>query len=141
MSEQEWRDLIVGDRMQVDQEFAERVRQSGFSNQQWSLVMTAVELELHGSGEDAELVANTSRVRDIMPELERVAEQLNAQPGGPTPSGGGLVDSLKSSLGLGGSSVDEDTIREAEQLTAAYASALEAHLRENGKWARVVELD
>ncbi len=55
MSEQEWRDLIVGDRMRVDQEFAARVRQSGFSNQQWSLIMTAVELELHGSGEDAEL--------------------------------------------------------------------------------------
>ena len=137
MSEPEWRDVIVGDRMQVDQEFAERVRQSGFSNQQWSLVMTAVELELHGSGEDAELYANTERVRDIVPELDRITEQMG--PGGGD-GGGGLVDSVKSSLGLGGSAVDEETVREAEQLATAYARTLEEHLRETGKWDRVVEL-
>lgn len=141
MSESEWRDAIVGDRMRVDQEFAERVRGSGFSNQQWSLIMTAVQLELEGTGEDATIVADTSRVPDIVPELDRITEQMGAaQPGGRKAGGSSLVDSLKSSLGLGGGSVDEEMVREAEQLASAYASALESHLRENGRWDRVVEL-
>ena len=139
MSQPEWRDAIVGDRMRVDQEFAGRVRQSGFSNQEWSLIMTAVELELHGSGADAELHADTSRLPDVLPELERIADQMGPG-GGRGGGGGGIVDSLRSSLGLGGSSVDDETVREAEQLAAAYANALEEHLRESGKWERVVEL-
>jgi hypothetical protein len=141
MSEPEWRDAIVGDRMRVDQEFAERVQGSGFSNQQWSLIMTAVQLELEGSGEDATLVADTSRIPDIAPELDRITEQMGAaQPGGGNTGGSNLVDTLKSSLGLGGGSADEEMVREAEQLASAYAAALESHLRENGRWDRVVEL-
>jgi hypothetical protein len=125
--------------MQVDQKFAEQVRRSGFSNQQWSLVMTAVQLELAGAGEEATLVANTDRVPDIVPELDRIEQQMGPG-GGASGAGGGLVDALKSTLGLGGGGVDEDTVREAEQLASAYASALESHLRESGKWDRVVEL-
>lgn len=140
MSDAEWRDLIVGDRMQIDQQFAERVRQSEFTNQQWSLIMTAVELEVQGTGEETTLVADTSRVPDIIPELDRINQQMGAQPGAPDLDGGGLVDSIKSSLGLGGGSADEETIRAAERLAADYATELESHLRETGKWARVVEL-
>jgi len=140
MSEPEWRDLIVGDRMQVDQQFAERVRQSEFSNQQWSLIMTAVELEVEGTGEETTLVADTSRVPDIIPELDRITEQMGPQAGSLDRDGSGLLGSLKSSLGLGGGNADEETVRAAERLAADYATELESHLRENGKWARIVEL-
>lgn len=142
MSEAEWRDVIVGDRMRVDQEFADRIRGSEFSNQQWSLIMTAVQLDLEGTGDDATLVADTSRIPEIVPELDRITEQMGAaQPGGGGAGGSSLVDSLKSSLGLGGGgSADEETVRSAERLAAAYATELETHLRENGKWERVVEL-
>ncbi|MFB6256979.1 MAG: DUF5799 family protein, partial [Haloplanus sp.] len=37
----EWTDTIVRDRMTVDQEFDERVRQSAFTSQEWGLIMTA----------------------------------------------------------------------------------------------------
>lgn len=142
MTERAWRDAIVGDRMRVDQEFIERVHQSGFSNQEWSLIMTAVDLEVEGTGEQATLVADTSHVPDIMPELDRINQQLGPYGGGSDRGrgGGGFVDSLKASLGLGGGSADEETVREAEQLASAYAAALESHLRENGKWDRVLEL-
>ena len=42
----EWQDLIVGDRMAVDQEFSRRVTESEFSSQQWGLVMTATEFRV-----------------------------------------------------------------------------------------------
>lgn len=140
MAERAWQDLIVGDRMQVDQAFAARVRESGFSNQEWSLVMTAVELEIQESGEGATLVADTSRVADIAPEIERIKERMGPYSAGEQGAdrGGGLIDSLRSSLGLSGGSVDPETIQRAEKLAAAYAAELEAHLRENGKWEQVL---
>lgn len=143
MTDRAWRDAIVGDRMRVDQEFIERVHQSGFSNQEWSLIMTAVELEVEGTDEQATLVADTSHVPDIIPELDRISQQLGPHGGGSDRGrggGGGFVNSLKASLGLGGSGADEETVREAEQLASAYAAELESHLRENGKWERVLEL-
>lgn len=141
MAEGAWRDIIVGDRMRVDQQFAERVRSSGFSNQEWSLIMTAVTLEVEGAGEEATLVADTSRVPDIVPELERLNRQMGQFGGGPDRGGGGgFLDTLMSSLGLGGSSADQETVRKAEQLAGAYATELESHLRDNGKWDQVVDL-
>jgi len=42
----DWTDRIAGERMAVDKQFADRVEGSSFSNQQWGLVMTAVEFEI-----------------------------------------------------------------------------------------------
>lgn len=143
MAEGAWRDLIVGDRMQVDQQFADRVRQSGFSNQEWSLIMTAVTFEVEGSAGSATLVADTSRVPDIVPEMEKLNRQMGQFGGGTerTGGGGGFVSSLLSSLGLSnGGSADRETVQKAERLVGEYADALEAHLRDNGKWDRVVDL-
>lgn len=138
MGERAWQDMIVGDRMQVDQQFAERVRRSSFSSQEWGLIMTAVELEVEGDGDDATLVADTSQVPAIVPELDRISREMGAY-GGETGRGGGsgIIGSLMSTLGLGGRGADEETVREAEQLAGEYASELEAHLRQNGKWSLV----
>ncbi|MFB6255890.1 MAG: DUF5799 family protein, partial [Haloplanus sp.] len=56
-----WTDRIVGDRMAVDREFSDRVRASEFSNQEWGLVMTAVDFEIeHAEDPDrARIVADT----------------------------------------------------------------------------------
>ncbi len=133
MPERAWQDMIVGDRMEVDQDFEERIRQSQFSRQEWSLIMTAIELEIEGSGEDARLVADTSQVEAILPELDRMKSE-NPMMG--SESSGGFLDSLKSSLGLGGG-VDQGTLDEAEALATDYATALQEHLEENGKWTLV----
>jgi len=136
MAEDAWRDMIVGDRMRVDQEFAERVRESQFSNQEWGLIMTAAELRIEGEGESARLVADTSKVEQIMPELDKIKQQ---QPmGGSGGTSGGLVDSIKSSLGLGGGG-DEEKRDAAIDLVDEYAEVLQAHLEEQGKWERVRE--
>ena len=138
MTERAWQDMIVGDRMQVDQEFQERVRRSSFSSQEWGLIMTAVELRLEGSGDDATLVADTSQVPAIVPELDRISREMSAYSGEPARGGGGgILSSLMDTFGLGGRGSDEETVREAEQLAEAYAADLEAHLREVGKWALV----
>ncbi len=139
MGERAWRDMIVGDRMQVDQQFAERVRRSSFSSQEWGLIMTAVELRVEGDGEDATLVADTSQVPDIVPELDRISREMSAYGGESARDGGGggILRSLLSTLGVGGRGSDEETVREAEQLADEYASDLEAHLRQNGKWSLV----
>ena len=138
MVERAWQDMIVGDRMEVDRQFAERVRQSSFSSQEWGLIMTAVELRLEGSGEDATIVADTSQVPAIVPELDRISQEMAAYSGTPARGGGGgILSSLMSTLGLGGRGSDQETVREAEALAEAYAADLEAHLRERGKWSLV----
>lgn len=133
MTERAWQDMIVGDRMEVDKDFEERIRQSQFSRQEWSLIMTAIELEIEGTGEDARLVADTSQLEAILPELDRMKSE---NPMMASDSSGGFLDSLKSSLGLGGG-VDEGTLDEAETLATDYAAALQEHLEENGKWTLV----
>lgn len=133
MTDRAWQDMIVGDRMEVDRNFEERIRQSRFSRQEWSLIMTAIDLEIEGDGEAARLVANTSQVEAILPELERIKSE-NPMMG--SDSSGGFLSGLKSSLGLGGG-VDEGTLEEAEALAMDYATALQEHLEENGKWSLV----
>lgn len=140
MSQRAWQDMIVGDRMEVDQEFTKRVQQSQFSRQQWGLIMTAVELKIEGAGEDARLVADTSQVEEILPELDKLESQMGAMGGGGGSGGGSgsFLGSIMSSLGLsGGSGANEQTHRAATQLAEEYATTLQAHLEENGKWQLV----
>ncbi|PSQ50489.1 hypothetical protein BRD15_01640, partial [Halobacteriales archaeon SW_6_65_15] len=108
MTERGWQDIIVGDRMAVDQEFAQRVSDSQFSRQEWGLIMTAVEFEIENpdDAEQARVVADTSKVEQVMPELENVRNQMNAMGGagggGGQSGGGGIFGSVKDALGLGG---------------------------------------
>ncbi len=138
----DWTDAIVGDRMTVDQQFNERVRASQFSNQEWGLIMTAVEFEIeHADDADqARIVPETGKLPQIMPELENVSSQMGpAGPGGDRGGSplGGLLDGVKSLLGSGDDGIDEDRLAAAEQLTQEYAAELQAHLESKGKWEQV----
>jgi hypothetical protein len=143
----DWQDRIVGARMAVDNEFTGRVEGSSFSRQEWGLVMTATEFDIE-DGDEPRLYADTSSLRDVMPELEKVAKQTAmGAPQQQDDAGGGVLGSLKSALGLGGGSSSsgggkdrEQRVREAEQLTDEYASKLQERLEANGSWDDVVRL-
>lgn len=144
----DWQDRIVGARMAVDNEYSPTIDNSGFSRQEWGLVMTAVEFDIrHADDPDrAELYARTEHIRDIMPEVENVARMQSVGMGQQSgrDDGGGLLDSIKSSLGLSGSGSsdepDEARIREAEDLVDGYTTRLQTHLEENGSWEDVLEV-
>lgn len=132
----DWESMIVWDRMEVDQEFAERVQHSRFSRQEWGMIMTAVEFRIVGEGRSAELVADTSKIEQILPELEHIKAQLPS--GGAGRSGSRLVDSLRSLFGItGGGGVDQEELDEAVTLVEEYAVTLQAHLEDTGKWRDV----
>jgi hypothetical protein len=142
----DWTDSIVGDRMTVDREFNDRVENSEFTSQEWGLIMTATELDIeHADDPDrARIVADTEKLPQIMPELENVRSQMSQMGGAPGndaggSGGGGIVDSLKGALGLGGGGdgVDQDRVDAAEKLTQAYADALQSHLESKNKWEQV----
>jgi hypothetical protein len=128
-----WTDAIAGDRMAVDQEFADRVEHSGFTRQEWGLIMTATTLEItHADdAERARIVADTDRLPDIMPEVDNVRSQT---PGaGEASSSGGVVDTIKGAFGIGDGESNE-RLEEAERLTQEYADELQSHLESKGKW-------
>ena len=137
----DWQDMIVGARMQVDDEFSARVDNSSFSRQEWGLIMTATSFDIENPDDEAaaELVADTSEIPTIMPELEKVSEM--GPMGRPQESdGGGLLGSLLGSLGFGGDEddgPDEEKVSAAESMVAAYAEELQTHLEEEGRWAEV----
>ena len=134
-----WTDRIVGDRMAVDREFSDRVRTSEFSNQEWGLVMTAVDFEIeHADDPDrARIVADTESLPQMIPELEKVQEGMG--PGGPggqrqADSGTGVLDAIRGALGMGDGDDDTEKLDAAERLVDEYASALQQRLEEKGKW-------
>ncbi|MFB6130149.1 MAG: DUF5799 family protein [Salinigranum sp.] len=150
----DWTDSIPGDRLAVDNEFRDRVIDSPFSNQEWGLIMTVTDFEIENPGDPdrARIVSNTDKLPAIMPELEKVRTQtglqtrssgVEAPPRGDGPDAGGsgglggLVDSIKGSLGLGGGRKDEQRLEEAARLTQAYADELQAHLEKKGTWEQV----
>lgn len=141
MDRSSWTDHVVGDRMKVDREFADRVTESGFSRQEWGLIMTAVEFEIENPADDdsARIVANTSKLEHVLPELEKITSQMGAMGGGrPQSQSGGFFSSVKSALGMGeGGGVDEQTVAEAERLTQEYADELQRHLERREKWAEI----
>ncbi|RQG86957.1 hypothetical protein EA462_14970 [Natrarchaeobius halalkaliphilus] len=148
MSEPSWTDQIVGERMTVDQEFSTHIQDSQFSNQEWSLIMTATtfEIEQPDDPEQARMVANTDQVDQVIPELENIQSSMGAMgaEGGsqPSSSGGGIVDSIKGALGFSGttdSGSDEAKLEAAEDLTQKYAAELQSHLESNGRWESVRE--
>jgi len=135
-----WRDQLAGARMQVDQQFNDRVLNSQFSNQEWGLIMTAVEFDIEGPGDpdQAQLVARTEQIAQILPELENLPQGMGGPPGRQSDSGGGgLLSGVKDALGLGGSdddSVDQETLDAATSLVEEYADQLQTHLKQEGRW-------
>ncbi|WP_096391275.1 DUF5799 family protein [Halopenitus persicus] len=152
----DWTDAIVGDRMAVDQEFNDRVMNSQFSNQEWGLIMTATEFDIEHADdpERARIVADTSKLPDMMPELDSLREQMPAAAGGGGggDSGGGLgglggggsgpgfLRKVRGALGLGrgggSGGVDEDRLEAAETMVQEYADRLQQRLEEKGDFER-----
>ncbi len=139
MSDSNWTDRIAGERMAVDQRFNEQVKASSFSSQQWGLVMTAVEFEIENPGDPdaARIVADTSKLSSVMPEMERVANQgPMGGPGGDQSggSGGGLLSGVKDALGLSGSGGgNEQQEEEAARLAQATLSDSDRNLSDAGR--------
>ena len=144
MSDSNWTDRFVGDRMAVDQEFNQRVAQSEFSSQEWGMIMTAVELEIEDAEdpEAARLVADTEKLPQVMPALDDVRDQMGAMGGAPSGGGGGssrssggdgILGSIKSLLGGGGGDERE---RAAAELAQEYADQFQERLESQGKWER-----
>ncbi|GAB6877839.1 DUF5799 family protein [Halorubrum gandharaense] len=149
----DWTDAIVGERMTVDREFNDRVAGSQFSSQEWGLIMTATEFEIENADdpEAARVVADTSKLPAIMPELANVRDQVAAMGGAAGQGGaggqsgggsGGFLDSVKGALGLGGggsadAGASDEELAAAEQLVQEYADELQAHLEDVGKFEQV----
>jgi hypothetical protein len=142
----EWRDMVVGARMTVDSEFAPRIDDSPFSRQEWGLIMTAISFEIADADDEtaARIVADTSELPTMMPELENVANMgpMGQPQGGDSGGGGGLLDSVFDAIGLGGGGddgdeIDEEKLQAAEALVDAYAEELQAHLEAEGRWGEV----
>lgn len=140
---EDWQDMVVGARMTVDHEFTDRVQASSLSNSQWGLVMTAVDLEIEDADdpENARVVADTSKLEHVLPEMQNVDEQtaLGGSGGrGQPDSSGGVVGGIKDALGLGSDDDGgEELEAEATQLAEEYAEAFQSHLEDEGKWDAV----
>lgn len=136
----DWQDLIVGARMSVDQQFANRVQASGLSRPQWGLVMTAVEFEFENPDdpEAARIVADTSSLKHVLPEMDNVDEQMGGMGGGGSSGGSGVVGGIKDALGIGGGDDDhEELAEESRELAQAYANELQAFLEDEGRFEEV----
>jgi hypothetical protein len=143
---EDWTDRLAGARMQVDQQFATQVDGSRFSNQEWGLIMTAVEFEIEhpDDPEQARLTANTDKVADIVPELDKIQQQMGGAPGasgGSSSGGGGIFGKISDALGsLGGGgagsggSDDQEQLLAARKLADQYAVELQTFLEENDRW-------
>jgi len=132
--------------MQVDRQFENQVRNSQFTNQQWGLIMTAVEFRIEDPETPAEatLVADTGKVEHILPELENIPQGMGGsgqgRPGAGGQSGSGLLGRLRG-LFAGGSddTVDEETLSAATALADEYAVELQGFLEEEGQWEEVCD--
>ena len=145
MSSVTWQEEIVGDRIAVDRDFQERVQQSAFSNQQWELIMMAVEFEIEqpDDPELARIVADTSRLPHVAAELDRIESGMDTM-GQRTPQddttgriGSGVLQSLRNRLGIGRNRAERDQLDEAASLVDEYAAALQRRLEARGTWDSV----
>jgi hypothetical protein len=83
----------------------------------------------------------------VITELDSMEEHPMAGPGGPRGGSdrggeGGVLGGIKDALGLGADGDgdddhDEERLAAAERLADEYASDLQAHLEENGRWSTV----
>lgn len=143
----DWTDRLAGARMQVDQQFQDKLDASEFTNQEWGLIMTAVEFEMvHPEDpERARLVANTDKLTEIIPELESIQREMggSARPVESAPSGEGMFGRLKQYIHhLRSDSPDQsndERLAAAEVLVDEYASDLQSYLEKRGRWEDIRE--
>jgi len=143
----EWTDQLAGARMQVDQRFQETLEASSFTSQEWGLVMTAVDwtIENPDQPEEATLVADTSKLSEIIPELENIQQQMGGaqRPVEEGPDTGGILGRLKryvhdlQSNSSGGSSTKR--FEDAKELVDGYTVELQSYLKERGRWEDICQ--
>jgi hypothetical protein len=137
----DWTDQLAGARMQVDQQYQETLDASDFSNQEWGLVMTAVDWEIENpeDPENATLIADKSKLPDIVPELRNIQQEMggSSTPVDEGPDTRGFLGRIKQYIhhlqaGTDGSS--EKKIADAKELVEGYTRALQEYLEERGRW-------
>ena len=138
----QWQERIAGARMQVDQQFNDRVLNSQFTNQEWGLIMTAVEFDIENpeNPDDAELVAKTENIKHVVPELSKIQQQQGMAGQGSQSGGSGILGSIRNLLtGTDASGSDAETIEAATALVDEYAVELQQFLEEQGRWEDICD--
>jgi hypothetical protein len=144
----EWTDQLAGARMQVDQRFQETLEASSFTSQEWGLVMTAIDWDIENpeQPDEAELVADTDKLSEIIPELENIQKQMGGaqRPVDEGPDTSGFLGRIKRYIHdlQSGSSGESSTKRlnDAEELVNGYTLELQNHLEERDRWEELCEL-
>jgi hypothetical protein len=144
----DWTDRLAGARMQVDQQFQDKLDASEFTNQEWGLIMTAVEFEMENpeDAERARLVANTDKLTEIIPELENIQREMGGsrRPVESAPSGEGMFGRLKQYIhhlrSDSPDQSDDERLAAAKVLVDEYASDLQSYLEKRGQWEEIREV-
>lgn len=147
MTDDDWSDRLAGARMQVDQRFQETLDDSEFTNQEWGLVMTAVEFDvIHADDpEKAQLVADREKLREIVPELDSIQRDMGGSPRPveSRPDGSGMFGRIRQYLDFlstnSSDTPDKERLATAKVLVDEYTEMLEAYLRERGRWEEIRE--
>jgi hypothetical protein len=136
---EDWRDLLAADRLALDGEFEDRVREAGLSSQEWGLVMTVVEFRIEDPENPpaAELHADTGRLDAVLPEVAAMRGGAEGVPGSQRATSRGLLDGVRSVLGLDG---NDELRATAETLAAEYAERLQDRLEDRERWRQVCSL-
>jgi len=143
----DWTDRLAGARMQVDQRFNDRVLNSQFTNQEWGLIMTAVDFDIDNPENpgEARLVARTDHLENIVGELDSIQREMggSSAPVDQGASGNNIVARLRQYLeGLttnSGGGDDREKLVAARGLIEEYATELQQFLEEQGRWEDICE--
>jgi hypothetical protein len=141
----EWTDQLAGARMQVDQRFQDTLEASSFTNQEWGLVMTAIDWDIENpdTPEEAELVADTDQLSEIIPELENIQNQMGGsqRPVEEGPDTQGFLGRIKRYIhdltSNTSSQSSKKRYNDAVELVEGYTMELQSFLEERGRWADV----
>jgi hypothetical protein len=141
----EWTDQLAGARMQVDQRFQDTLEASSFTNQEWGLVMTAIDWDIENpdTPEEAKLVADTDKLSEIIPELENIQSQMGGaqRPVEDGPDTSGFLGRIKRYLhdltsNTSGQS-SKKRYNDAVELVEGYTVELQTFLEERGRWQEI----
>lgn len=143
--ENNWTDRLAGARMRVDQQFQDRLAESEFTNQEWGLIMTAVEFEVEYADdpERARLIANKEKIEEIIPELQNIQHEMGGSPRpvDSAPTGDGIFGRFKQYLHQlrpeKPAQNDSERVAEARLLVDEYAHDLQTFLEKRGRWEEI----
>ena len=144
----EWTDQLAGARMQVDQRFQDTLEASSFTNQEWGLVMTAINWDIENpeDPDEATLVADTDQLSDIIPELENIQRQMGGsqQPVEDGPDASGFLGRIKRYVhdltSDGSSQSNQKRYNDAVELVEGYTLELQNYLEERGRWEELCDV-